>query len=71
MYERVMKALLRDADLSPDLLVLEPLLDPISVHRKALDEYAGRFPDDPDPEALPEACVSDVVTHVWTRWQRV
>ena len=61
VYERVMKALLRDADLSPDLLVLEPLLDPISVHRKALDEYAGRFPDDPDPEALPEACVSDVV----------
>ena len=60
-YERTLECLLRDAELPLSLLTMAPLMDPMSLHQLALDEHAERYPDDPDPEALPEASVSEVL----------
>jgi Ran GTPase-activating protein (RanGAP) involved in mRNA processing and transport len=62
VFSSVLGGLLKAEGLAKELLEVEPLKDPVWVHRTALEEYAGRFPDDPDTLALPEACVCDVIS---------
>ena len=57
VFEIGMRALLAEAGLTDEALIVGPLKDPVRIYEKALDDYSGRF----GASILPEACVVDVL----------
>ena len=57
VFEIGMRALLAEAGLTDEALIVGPLKDPVRIYEKALDDYSGRF----GASILPVACVVDVL----------